>query len=267
MGEMRFDLDGRLRDAGVRRFVLAPMFVRGKIIGGFLFGTKDPHPALTTDVWLYENIAMQLALAIDNARQFEQLRQLSDRLAEQNVYLREEIETEYDVEGMIGRSLPMQRVFEEIARVANTEASVLISGQTGVGKELVARAVHRKSARARHPLVKVNCAAIPEGLVESELFGHERGAFTSAVSRRIGRFELARDGTLFLDEIGELPLAVQANLLRGLQDGEFQRARRRNADDQDKRADHRGDEPRSLEERRGGPVPIGLVLPTGRVSD
>lgn len=218
-----FDLDRSLREVGARRYTCAPMFVRGRIIGGFFFGTPDPHPALTTDVWLYENIALQLGLAIDNAIQFEELRRLSDRLAQQNIYLREEIATEHNVEGMIGRSPAVRRVFEQVARVAVTDATVLIIGETGVGKELVARAIHAQSTRADHPLVKVNCAAIPENLVESELFGHERGAFTSATARRIGRFELAREGTLFLDEIGELPSAVQAKLLRVLQDGEFER--------------------------------------------
>jgi formate hydrogenlyase transcriptional activator len=218
-----FEIDRRLAELGVRRYVVAPMFVRGKIIGGLFFGTSDPHPALTTDVWLYENIALQLALAIDNARQFEQLKLLSDRLQQQNVYLREEIETVHNVEGMIGQSSGMAQVLTAVSRVARTDATVLITGPTGVGKELVARAIHAQSDRAKHPLVKVNCAAIPENLVESELFGHEKGAFTSAFARRIGRFELARDGTLFLDEIGELPLAIQVKLLRVLQDGDFER--------------------------------------------
>jgi formate hydrogenlyase transcriptional activator len=218
-----FAHDRTLAQLGVRRYTLAPMFTRGKVIGGFLFGTDDPHPALTTDIWMYENIAMQLALAIDNARQFEELQRLSDQLAEQNIYLREEIDTEHNVEGMIGRSPAIRRVLKQIVQVAPTDSAVLILGETGVGKELVARAVHARSRHARHPLVKVNCAAIPENLVESELFGHEKGAFTSAVSCRIGRFELARNGTLFLDEVGELPLAIQAKLLRVLQDGEFER--------------------------------------------
>ncbi len=222
-GGSSFKIDPRLAKLGVRRYVVAPMFVRGKIIGGLFFGTSDPHPALTTDVWLYENIALQLALAIDNARQFEQLRQLSDRLEQQNVYLREEIETVHNVEGMIGRSTGMAQVLTAVSRVAQTDAAVLITGPTGVGKELVARAIHAQSNRAKHPLVKVNCAAIPDNLVESELFGHEKGAFTSAIARRIGRFELARDGTLFLDEIGELPPPIQVKLLRVLQDGDFER--------------------------------------------
>jgi len=219
----QFPGDAALRDAGARRYVAAPMFVRGRIIGAMIFGMVDPHPALTTDLWLYENIALQVALAIDNARQYEQLHRLSERLSEQNVYLREEIESQHNFEEIVGTSTPMRRVFDAIARVGATEASVLILGETGVGKELVARAIHARSSRSDQPLVKINCAAIPEGLVESELFGHERGAFTSATSRRIGRFELAGDGTLFLDEIGELPLAVQAKLLRVLQDGELER--------------------------------------------
>jgi len=218
-----FDLDIAFQQVGVRRYAVAPMFVRGRVIGGFFFGTADPHPALTTDVWLYENIALQLGLAVDNAVQFEELKRLTDRLAEQNVYLREEIATEHNVEGMIGRSPSIRRVFDAVARVADTDTTVLILGETGVGKELVARALHARSPRARHPLVKMNCAAIPENLVESELFGHEKGAFTSATSRRLGRFELAREGTIFLDEVGELPLAIQAKLLRVLQDGEFER--------------------------------------------
>jgi formate hydrogenlyase transcriptional activator len=222
-GSALFEIDRRLAELGARRYVVAPMFVRGKIIGGLFFGTSDPHPALTTDVWLYENIALQLALAVDNARQFEQLRQLSDRLQQQNVYLREEIETVHNVEGMVGRSSGMEQVLKAVSRVANTDAAVLITGPTGVGKELVARAIHAQGLRAKHPLVKVNCAAIPDSLVESELFGHEKGAFTSAVAKRIGRFELARDGTLFLDEVGELPLAIQVKLLRVLQDGDFER--------------------------------------------
>lgn len=219
----QFPGDAALRDAGARRYVAAPMFVRGRIIGAMIFGMVDPHPALTTDIWLYENIALQVALAIDNARQYEQLHRLSERLSEQNVYLREEIESQHNFEEIVGTSTPMRRVFDAIARVGATEATVLILGETGVGKELVARAIHARSSRSDQPLVKINCAAIPEGLVESELFGHERGAFTSATSRRIGRFELAGDGTLFLDEIGELPLAVQAKLLRVLQDGELER--------------------------------------------
>jgi transcriptional regulator with GAF, ATPase, and Fis domain len=151
------------------------------------------------------------------------LLRLSDRLREQNVYLQEEIDAQHAFPDMIGRSDSIARVRKDIARVAGIESTVLIFGETGVGKELVARAIHAGGPHADQPMVKINCAAIPEGMVESELFGHERGAFTTAVAKRIGRFELARDATLFLDEIGELPLSIQAKLLRVLQDGEFER--------------------------------------------
>ncbi|MFO0972518.1 MAG: sigma 54-interacting transcriptional regulator [Phycisphaerae bacterium] len=221
--QTRFIIDVDLLRYGVRRYVAAPMFARGRIIGAFFFGTADPHVLRRADIWLFENIALQLALAIDNAMQHEQVKRLSERLNQQAAYLQEEIKSEHDFEGMIGRSGAMLQVRAAIARVAPTQTSVLISGETGVGKELVARAIHAQSPRANQPMVKVNCAAIPESMVESELFGHERGAFTSAVERRIGRFELAADSTLFLDEVGELSPAIQAKLLRVLQDGEFER--------------------------------------------
>lgn len=220
---MVFDADQELRSIGVRRYALAPMVVRDRLIGGLLIGTADPHPIRKVDLWMYENTAMQLGLALSNAMQHEQLGQLTNRLKQQNVYLREEIQSSHGLSEMAGQAAVMDRVKENIARVANTDATVLITGETGVGKELVARAIHADSARADQPMVKVNCAAIPEGMVESELFGHERGAFTSAVERRIGRFELAHEGTLYLDEVGELPLALQPKLLRVLQDGEFER--------------------------------------------
>ena len=218
-----FREDEELLALGVRRYVVTPLRAGGKVLGAFLFGTDDPHPSLRVDVWLIENVALQIALAIDNAVHYEEVQRLSARRERENVYLREEIKNEHDAQGMIGRSPAMRHVFERIARVAGTDSTVLVSGPTGVGKELVARAIHESSARKDQPLVKLNCAAIPEGMVESELFGHERGAFTSAVDRRIGRFELAHNGTLFLDEIGELSLAVQAKCLRVLQSGEFER--------------------------------------------
>ena len=206
---------------GVRRCIATPLRAGGKLLGIFLFGSDDPRPPLSVDVWLIENAALQIALALGNALHHEELLRLSARREQQNSYLREEIKGEHTT--ILGRSGAMRRVFEQIARVAATDASVLISGATGVGKELVARAIHEASPLRDQPMVKLNCAAIPEGMVESELFGHERGAFTSAVDRRIGRFELANGGTLFLDEVGELSLPVQAKLLRVLQSGEFER--------------------------------------------
>ncbi|MDR3636927.1 MAG: sigma 54-interacting transcriptional regulator [Isosphaeraceae bacterium] len=145
------------------------------------------------------------------------------RLQQQNLYLQEEIKSVHNFEEIVGRSPALQGVFDKVARVAPTDATVLITGETGTGKELIARAIHSRSRRAGKPLIKVNCAALPAGLVESELFGHEKGAFTGAFSRRLGRFELAEGGTLFLDEIGDLPLEAQAKLLRVLQEHEFDR--------------------------------------------
>jgi transcriptional regulator with GAF, ATPase, and Fis domain len=145
------------------------------------------------------------------------------RLQQQNLYLQEEIKSVHNFEEIVGRSPPLLKTLELVRRVAPTDASVLIFGETGTGKELIARAIHSNSARKDKPLIKVNCAALPTGLVESELFGHERGAFSGAISKRIGRFELANGGTLFLDEVGEIPLDVQAKLLRVLQEREFER--------------------------------------------
>jgi transcriptional regulator with GAF, ATPase, and Fis domain len=145
------------------------------------------------------------------------------RLEQQNVYLQEEIKAAHNFDEIIGRSPPLLAVLDQLGRVASTDATVLICGETGTGKELIARAVHSNSRRRDKPLIKVNCAALPAGLVESELFGHEKGAFTGAIARRTGRFELADGGTIFLDEIGELPAETQAKLLRVLQEHEFDR--------------------------------------------
>jgi PAS domain S-box-containing protein len=152
-----------------------------------------------------------------------ELTALKNRLKEENSYLQEEIRVEHNFEEIIGRSDRLKRVLQKVEQVASTQATVLISGETGTGKELIARAVHHLSHRKDRPLVKVNCAALPANLIESELFGHEKGAFTGALVRKKGRFEMAHRGTIFLDEIGDLPLELQAKLLRVLQEGEFER--------------------------------------------
>ena len=139
------------------------------------------------------------------------------------MYLREEVKTELELEGIVGMSQAIGKVLGSVEQVAQTDATVLVTGETGTGKELIARAIHSRSVRKCNLLVKVNCAALPAGLIESELFGHEKGAFTGALSRKIGRFEMADGGTIFLDEIGDLQLELQAKLLRVLQDGEFER--------------------------------------------
>jgi formate hydrogenlyase transcriptional activator len=172
---------------------------------------------------LLDQVASAVAVALDDCLAHEEVRRLRDRLAAENDYLQEEIRQEHNFEEIVGRSAVLRRTLREVELVAPTESTVLIYGETGTGKELVARAIHARSARAQRPLIKVNCAAIPAGLVESELFGHEKGAFTGATGRRIGRFELAGGGTIFLDEIGELPIETQVSLLRVLQEREFER--------------------------------------------
>lgn len=152
-----------------------------------------------------------------------EVERLKSRLQAENIYLREEIKVEYNFDEFIGRSEALKKVLYQIKQVAATDATVLILGESGTGKELIARAVHSTSTRSHHPMVKVNCAALPTNLIESELFGHEKGAFTGALSRKIGRFELADGGTIFLDEVGDLPAESQAKLLRILQEGEFER--------------------------------------------
>jgi transcriptional regulator with GAF, ATPase, and Fis domain len=151
------------------------------------------------------------------------MEQEKNRLAAQNLYLQEEIKSVHNFEEIVGRSPQLLEIIEKVSRVAKTDATVLITGETGTGKELIARAIHSASTRAGKPLIKLNCAALPSSLVESELFGHEKGAFSGAISRRIGRFELAQGGTIFLDEIGEVPMDVQVKLLRVLQEREFDR--------------------------------------------
>jgi formate hydrogenlyase transcriptional activator len=168
-------------------------------------------------------VANQIAIAIDNLKSYEEIVALKARVEAENVYLQEEIKTEYNFEEIIGQSAPVRELLRKVEQVAPTDATVLIRGETGTGKELLARALHDRSRRKDRPLVNVNCGSIPSGLVESELFGHEKGAFTGATQRRIGRFELANGGTIFLDEVTELPFDTQVKLLRVLQEGEFER--------------------------------------------
>jgi formate hydrogenlyase transcriptional activator len=208
---------------GVRSYVAVPLVVKGKVLGTLNVGSEMPERYAEDDVRFLAEIATQVAPAVDNMLAYEEIAQLKARLEEENVYLQEELRTQHNFEEIVGQSASVRRMLKAVETVAPTDACVLILGETGTGKELVARAVHDLSGRRGKALVKVNCAAIPIGLFESELFGHERGAFTGALARKIGRFELADGGTIFLDEIGELPLDLQAKLLRVLQEGEFER--------------------------------------------
>jgi formate hydrogenlyase transcriptional activator len=168
-------------------------------------------------------IAKQIALAVENALAYGEIQALKNKLADEKLYLEDEIRTEGHFEEIIGDSPALRQILKQVETVAGTDSTVLIRGETGTGKELIARAIHNLSPRRQRTLVKVNCAAIPTGLLESELFGHEKGAFTGAISQRIGRFELANRGTLFLDEVGDTPLDLQPKLLRVLQEQQFER--------------------------------------------
>ena len=207
---------------GVRSFAIVPMAVRGRVIGILAVASTAPTRYDDADVAFLQEVANQVGLAVENMLAFEEIALLKGRLERENAYLKEEIHHEHNFVEMVGSSPALLAALAKVDKVASTDATVLISGETGTGKELVARAVHYRSRRRERPLVKVNCSAISAGLVESELFGHVKGAFTGALERRVGRFELADGGTIFLDEIGELPLETQVKLLRVLQEQEFE---------------------------------------------
>jgi formate hydrogenlyase transcriptional activator len=208
---------------GMKSACFLPLSARGRLLGT-LNVCRFPERAFTQDdVDFLLQVASQVALAADNALDYHQVAESRQRLAEERVYLNEEIRSEQNFEEIIGSSASLKNVLKQVAIVAPTDSTVLILGETGVGKELVARAIHNLSGRRDHTFVKVNCAAIPLGLLESELFGHEKGAFTGAIARKIGRFELAHQGTLFLDEVGDIPPELQPKLLRVLQEQEFER--------------------------------------------
>jgi DNA-binding NtrC family response regulator len=168
-------------------------------------------------------VAGQIASAIDNASSYREISELKDKLAQEKLYLEEEIRSEMNFENIIGNSPPLKHVLELVETVATSDSTVLLLGETGTGKELIARAIHDRSRRKDRTFVKLNCAAIPSGLLESELFGHEKGAFTGAITQKLGRMELADQGTLFLDEVGDIPIEIQPKLLRALQEREFER--------------------------------------------
>ncbi len=213
----------RIAASGHNSLCLIPLISRERVLGVLGACSSREEVFSDDDLRFLGQIANQSALAIENSLAYSQISELKDRLARENVYLESEIRSELHFEEIVGKSKALRRVLSEIETVAPADSTVLIYGDTGTGKELIARALHNLSSRKSNAFVKLNCAAIPTGLLESELFGHEKGAFTGAISQRIGRFELAHHGTIFLDEVGEIPLELQPKLLRVLQEREFER--------------------------------------------
>jgi formate hydrogenlyase transcriptional activator len=209
--------------AEVGTVCILPLVSRGRVLGTFGVCKYQDAAFTSDDIEFLTQIANQVAIAVENALAFGQIRELKDQLSKEKLYLEDEIRTEMNFAQIIGNSASLRRVLKRVETVAPTDSTVLIYGETGTGKELVARGIHDLSPRRAKPFVKLNCAAIPTGLLESELFGHEKGAFTGAIAQRIGRFEVADGGTIFLDEIGEIPLELQTKLLRVLQEREFER--------------------------------------------
>jgi formate hydrogenlyase transcriptional activator len=208
---------------GVKSGCSAPLIYHNRVLGVLTVASLHEAAFSEEDANLLEQVGKQIAIAVENALAFRKIEELKNKLTEEKLYLEEEIQTEFNFEEIIGHSLALRRVLKQVETVAPTDSTVLIQGETGTGKELIARAIHNLSSRSDKMLVKLNCAAIPTGLLESELFGHERGAFTGAIAQRIGRYELANKGTLFLDEVGDIPLELQPKLLRVLQEREFER--------------------------------------------
>src|SRR5689334_8342725 len=221
----RFDSDitRRLIAEGVRVECCVPLITRERVLGTLNVASFRDSAFPQEDQDLLTQVAAQVAIAVENALAFQEIAELKNKLTEEKLYLEDEIRTEHNFEEIVGESPLLKALLSDLQTVAPTDSTVLIMGETGTGKELIARALHNLSARRDRTFVKINCAAIPTGLLESELFAHERGAFTGAIAQKLGRFELADKGTLFLDEVADIPPELQPKLLRVLQEQEFER--------------------------------------------
>jgi formate hydrogenlyase transcriptional activator len=221
--ELRSEVSDIAAAEGIKAFCSIPLANRGRALGILSILRTTETPFSPGDVDFLSRASGQIAIAIENALAYHEISQLKDKLAQEKLYLEEEIRSELNFENIIGNSHPLKHVLELVETVAPGDSTVLLLGETGTGKELIARAIHDRSKRKDRTFVKLNCAAIPTGLLESELFGHEKGAFTGAITQKVGRMELADQGTLFLDEVGDIPVEIQPKLLRALQEREFER--------------------------------------------
>jgi formate hydrogenlyase transcriptional activator len=208
---------------GLKSLCCVPLISHNRMQGTLNLGRRRDDAFSPEDVELLSQVGQQIAIAVENALVYREIAELKEQLNKEKLYLEEEIRTEYNFEEIIGESAVLKRILKQVETVAPTDSTVLIQGETGTGKELIARAIHNLSGRRERTFVKMNCAAIPTGLLESELFGHEKGAFTGAIAQKIGRFELAHQGTIFLDEVGDILPELQSKLLRVLQEQEFER--------------------------------------------
>ncbi len=221
--ELPPDLYKKASAEGLNSLCDIPLMSKNRLLGVLAVARRKENGFDAREIAFLTQVAKQVAIGIENAQAYGEIANLKDRLAQEKLYLEEEIRGEMDFEGIVGQSSALRHVLNLVDTVAPSESTVLLLGETGTGKELIARAIHERSRRKDRTFVKLNCAAIPTGLLESELFGHERGAFTGAIMQKVGRLELADRGSLFLDEVGDIPIEIQPKLLRALQEREFER--------------------------------------------
>jgi formate hydrogenlyase transcriptional activator len=221
--ELNPEMYAKAAAEGINSFCDVPLISRGRMLGVLAVARREQDAFDGEETAFLSQVAQQVAIGVENALAYGEIADLKDKLAQEKLYLEEEIRGEMDFEGIVGQSSALRHVLNLVETVAPSDSTVLLLGETGTGKELIARAIHERSRRKDRTFVKLNCAAIPTGLLESELFGHERGAFTGAIAQKVGRLELADEGSLFLDEVGDIPLEIQPKLLRALQEREFER--------------------------------------------